>query len=152
VGDEGIFDILTVANLFQKLQDDCRRVVSDPADRWAAIDFILTVDSLRHWAIKDSSCGAQSHSVEVQICRELANRAKHWQAKCPPEPQVRDSAAFGTAFQPNAFSPGFQRGNLVVMLDGEAEKQFGPEINIEVLASKTVEFWQREFGLKHRRA
>jgi len=141
---EGIFDIFTVPALFQKLQHDCQRVISDPSDRWSAIDFVLTADSLRHWAVTDSSGRIRGNGLEVQICRELANRAKHWRTWSQ---QVRESVSIGSAFQWNAFSPGFQRGSLVVILDGDSAKRFGPEISIEDLATKTMEFWRGELDL-----
>jgi hypothetical protein len=142
---EGIFDIFTVPSLFQKLQHDCNRVTSAPGDRWAAIDFVLTADSLRHWSIQDSSSNAVKSSPVVQVCRDLANRSKHWRAQSI---QVKDSKAVNSAFQFGAFDPAaFQVGNLVVVLSGEAERQFGPEIGVEVLAQKTLEFWRQELHL-----
>jgi len=141
MADNGIFDIFTVSNLFRKLRHDYQRVSADPADRWAAIDFVLTADSLRHWAIHDKSCGATAHITVVQICRELANRSKHWQAGSVV---VKESKAIDSGFQFDAFGPGFQRGILAVALDGNAEKEFGPEIGFEDLARRTFEFWTAE--------
>ena len=142
---DGIFDIFTVPSLFQKLQHDCRRVAAAPGDRWAAIDFVLTADSLRHWATQDGTHRAVGHSPIIQVCRDLANRSKHWRTR--PN-QVKDSRAIGGAFQFGAFDPtAFDVGNLVVVLTGDAEKQFGAEIGIEVLANETKEFWRKELAL-----
>ena len=141
----GIFDIFTVENLFRKLEHDCERVAADPADRWAAIDFVLTADSLRNWACEDRA-GHEGigDSVVVQVCRDLANRAKHWRAG---QLQVRESKAVGAAFQFDAFGPGFQRGVLIVALEDGGEKQSGAEIGIGDLAVRTVAFWREELGL-----
>ncbi len=145
MANDGIFDIFSVPSLFQKLQHDCQRIKAAPGDRWAAIDFVLTADSLRHWAAQDRSLDVVKSSPIVQVCRDLANRAKHWRNRSF---QVKESKAVNSGFQFGAFdSAAFQVGDLVVVLDGEAERQFGPEIGVEVLAQETLNFWRQELGL-----
>jgi hypothetical protein len=142
MASDGIFDIFTVSSLFQKLQHDHGRVAAAPYDRWAAIDFILTADSLRHWATIDADNG--SCSLVVQICRDLAIRSKHWRARLS---QVKDSKATNVGFQFGVFQPdAFQVGNLIVVLKGDAEQYFGSEIGLEVLANETLEFWRTWFA------
>lgn len=154
----GIFDLSTPQHLFQKLQHDCQRVTAAPGDRYAAIDFLIVANHLRDWL-------ATSEGREVpdcpllEVCNELANTSKHHKSSSrgprsrglrgrkPANPQVRGTKVVGGAFQFPGFQPsGSDVGHLVVELAGDAEKEFGPEIGIEVLADKVVKYWAKQLN------
>jgi len=140
----GIFDIATPAVLFQKLQHDFQRVSAAPGDRFAAIDFFGTAWSLVDWISSHEHRQVASCPL-LEVCRELANNSKHGVLRYT---QVKHAKVDGGGFQFPGFDPAvFDVGHLVIELTGEAERQHGHEVRVEVFAARVVEFWRKELGL-----
>jgi hypothetical protein len=141
----GFFDLDTPKDLFQKLQHDYHRVVAAPGDRYAAMDFIIVANHLCDWVERHGNRRVERCPL-LTVCRELANNAKHFTRR---QKEVKDMKVVGGAFQFGAFdSAAFDVGHLFIELSGEAERELGGEIGIEVLASRVVEFWQKDLGPK----
>ena len=143
----GIFDIVTPQDWFQKLQYDHRRVLAAPGDRYAAVDFLIAASHLRDWVATTGRRNIARCTL-LSACNELANNSKHRISKVRESKRhgsnrvVKDTKVIGGAFQFPGFDPaGFDVGHLVIELTGDAEKEFGQEIGIEVLADKVLDFW-----------
>jgi len=141
----GFFDIGTSQDLFEKLRHEYQRILAAPGDRYVAMNFFVTARSLSDW-VKEQYNRQVGRCPLLEVCRELANNSKHHSLRYE---QVKDTKVVGGAFQFSVFDPGaFDVGHLVVELAGDAEREFGREIPIEILAQKVVEFWQKELGVR----
>jgi hypothetical protein len=135
---EGFFELQTVKDLLRKLQHDSDRLKKSPVDSYAAFDFFVTAYHMLEWQYD----GRTQTYLEnwFQVCRRLANSAKHFQAVRGNS--VKNTLVHKGAFDQSAFSRAFDVSELRVELEGEAAREFGPSIGVLELAEKVLRFWQ----------
>ena len=93
---KGLFDLQSSDDLFHKLEHDYARVCDNPADAYAAFDFVVTVWHLLGWQYpgkkakteRDNLC--QCYPI-LRICEHLAVGAKHFMPTNPNLQAVKDS-------------------------------------------------------------
>jgi hypothetical protein len=138
---EGFFELQTAKDLLRKLQHDSDRLKKSPVDSHAAFDFFVTAYHMLEWKYPNGDGRTQTYLENwFQVCRHLANGAKHFQAVRGNS--VKNTLVHKGAFDQNAFSHAFDVSELRVELDGEAAREFGPSIGVLELADKVLHFWQ----------
>lgn len=138
----GLGNLRDAKDLYAKLQHDNARLKSSPADEYAAFDFFVTAYHLLEWLYPGDAGGTQRKAhldsdVNLQICRDIANHSKHWQANTVKT--FKDVVATEGGFQRNAFQANaFQVDSLVVELNEESATRFGKSIEVIELANKIM--------------
>jgi hypothetical protein len=144
--EKGIFALRTATDLFGQLERDLQRVKDNPADSYAAFDFFVTAFHLKEWKLGQKKPFKpelrQPEKATWQICRQLANGSKHFEADKTHE-SVKQTEPTGV-FAPGAFAPTvFNVAHLVVRIEAEPAKHLGTDsIRVDDLAEKLVEFWK----------
>ncbi len=147
MAEKGIFNLRTAKDLFEKLQRDFKRVTENPADSDAAFDFFVTAFHLWDWKGRNNFFVPkdlpQPDKATWQVCRQLANGSKHFEA------DDSHGSVKGTKLRDGAFQTGvlqsntFQSGYLVVRVEAEPARQLGSNsIRVDILAKRLVEFWR----------
>lgn len=148
----GVFGLQTARDLLQKLEVDHGRIHADPADPFAAYDFVVTAWHLLEWALPGpQNDGARRQLCIVnpllRVCEHLAVGGKHFE----PDPKRHTSVAsndVGGVWAKGSWAPGtWAKGTwaewITIQLDGVAEQQIGREITILQLADDMLAFWKR---------
>ena len=147
---KGFFELLTVKDLFAKLERDFVRVQNNPRDVDSVFDFFVTAYHMLDWlhpgvAGRNRRKGIEANSVLLQVASHLANGSKHFEATASRHKSVEKTVTRPGAFQADAFQANaFDIGELVVYLEGNAAVQLGASINVVELARRLVDFWRQE--------
>jgi hypothetical protein len=158
---KGIFSKKEPKDLFAKLQKDFDRLKENQLDEDAALDFFITAESLTDWFFpgrmnKEQQMLHRNSSILLQIVSHIASSAKHFKVEAKHHNSVSETgkvmgglASFGArAFRASTFKPIFNHTKkLVIYLDGEAKDQLGESIEVNVLATKVLEYWHSVFGI-----
>lgn len=136
-------------DLLGKLRRDVDRLERDATDSDAAFDCFVTAYHLVDWALpKKQRQQFEKANLIVQICRDLANGAKHFNNSAQ-RPSVTHADVHQGAFT-DAFSDGFDISRLEVTLDGPAAKRFGAKATAIELARYALEFWTKQLEIGYR--
>ena len=158
---KGFFSKKEPKDLFAKLQKDFDRLKKNHLDEDAALDFFITAESLTDWAIpgrknKEKQMLHRNSSILLQIVSHVASGAKHFNVEAKHHKSVSETgkAVGGLAsfrartFRASLFMPIFQNNEkLTIYLEGEAKDQLGESIEVNVLATKVLEYWNNVFGI-----
>lgn len=151
----GAFTLATAADLRAKLRRDFKKLRAKPAGVDEAFNFFVTAESLREWHYpgrpnKKRREAIRAGVVVLQITEHIAVGAKHLVPEAQHHNTVkgasrkRTGGVFGAgAFGARTFGAGAFGGVPVLMveLDGEAAKKFGPRIVAVDLATKVLAYW-----------
>src|SRR5215471_6819170 len=113
---QGVFELKTAKDLLEKVRHDYQRLMRDPQNAYAALDFFVTARHMPDWLYPGDSAAQKQKRKQLfdshlllQVCRHLADGSKHFEATAKQHTSVKDTSREGVAFQPDAFqSPGFQ--------------------------------------------
>jgi hypothetical protein len=147
---KGFFELLTVKDLFAKLERDFVRVQSSPVDVDAAFDFFVTAYHILDWLHPGVENNLKREEIEknsvlLQVASHLANGSKHFEATARKHKSVEKTVSRPGAFQPGAFQPdAFDVGELVIHLEGDAAVHLGRSTNVVELATRLVDFWRQK--------
>jgi hypothetical protein len=155
---EGWFQLQTPQDLLKKLRHDLDRFEARPLDQYIAFDFFVTALHMLDWrypdppdsdpakkkTAKDNRDTLEDREILLRVCSHLANGGKHFRATAPRHTSVSNARQTAGAFDPAVFDPTvFDAGELVIDLDGEAARKFGPSISALEVARKLYQFWER---------
>jgi hypothetical protein len=148
---EGFFRLKIPADLLEKLRHDLLRIRQDLMDSYAAFDFFVTAEHLLDWKYRDTG-GEPNKEKKRQLRRgvpllrvtsHLANGAKHFEALANHHHSVSDAGVHESAFDPAVFDPAvFDTARLVVQLKGDDASALRPEIGVEALAERVLQYWE----------
>src|SRR5262249_8271723 len=133
----GVFDLVTAADLREKLRRDLAKFKSEPLNPDAAFNFFVTAEHMLDWVhpkqINKLKREAERKSeILLQVCSHLANGAKHFEVEGSQHDSVSSTGVRGGHFPPNYFphfpSAYFGGPTLVVRLKGTAATQLGQTI------------------------
>jgi hypothetical protein len=147
---KGFFELLTVKDLFAKLERDSVRIQNNPLDVDAAFDFFVTAYHMLDWLHPGPGNShkrkeIEDHSVLLQVTSHLANGSKHFEATASKHKSVAKTVSRPGGFQPGAFQANaFDVGELVVHLEGDVAADLGTSISVVELARRLVAFWQQK--------
>ncbi len=117
----GLFEIRTPSDLLAKVKRDFVRLRASPNSSDIAFDLFVAARHVPDWV---QSAGGQAASasfaasVELRICRHLADGAKHFAATHPQHKQVLNAVAKPGGFDTEVFDEGvFDTGRLEIELD-----------------------------------
>ena len=156
----GLFDLVSTDDLCAKLDYDYRRVKADPANVFAAFDFIVTAWHLLEWKHPGSDGKAQRNTLWEQypilaLCEHLCVRGKHYDSTNPRLQAVqgsfRRSAFERGVFAPDVWAKGVWQDELFIDLSGNAAAAFGVQITMDRLADLVIEFWRGPGGCPRER-
>jgi len=156
----GLFDLVTADDLCAKLDHDYRRVKTDPADVFAAFDFLVTAWHLLEWKHPGRDGKTQRDSLWQQfpilaLCEHLCVSGKHYEPKDPKlqalQGSFRDSAWRRGSWAPGVWAKGVWRDDLVIELSGSAKAALGEKITMDRLADLVMEFWRGPGGCPKER-
>lgn len=151
----GLFDLVTADDLCSKLDHDYRRVKADPADVFAAFDFVVTAWHLLEWKYPGNKGKIQRNALSEQypvlaLCEHLCVSGKHYEPTDPKLQSVlgsfRNSAWKRGAWTPGVWAKDAWQDGLVVELSGAAKAAYGDRITMDQLADLVVEFWHGQGG------
>ena len=141
---QGLFKLQSARDLLDKLRYDLGRLEREPLDQYAAFDFFVTAWHVLDWlypgedvAAKKMRKSLRNGSLILQVCDQLANGSKHFEASATRHNSVRGTELHAGAFS-SAFSSAFDTGKLVVHLDGKAATSIGTQIGVLDLARRTL--------------
>ena len=152
---KGLFDLRSADDLCRKLEHDYGRVQANPADRFAAFDFVVTAWHLLEWrlpgngrkAARDALC---SQNPILGVCEHLAVGAKHFEPSNPKLDSVADTHGDGPwasgAWEQGTWADGVWAEILTVSLDGAAATALGPQLTMLELADVVMAFWRGTGG------
>lgn len=146
---QGVFELRTARDLLAKARHDLRRLEEKPFDRYAAFDFFVTARHVPDWLYpKDEAkrTALFQGSVELRVCRHIAEGAKHFEPTDKRHKQVGDTAVSPPAFQAGAFQRGaFQTGGISIKLDpaDPDTASLGSEIEAIELARRVIAILER---------
>jgi hypothetical protein len=147
----GLFDLLSVEDLCDKLEYDYRRLQENAADAFAAFDFLVTAWHLLEWKYPGNSAKKQREDICKQypilaLCEHLAVSGKHFEPTSKKLSSVkgtrRNSAWKRGAWATGAWKPGVWKDDLVVELTGEARIAFGDRLTMREIADLVMTFWR----------
>jgi len=147
---KGYFELKTPADLLQKLAYDLARIQAAPLDTYACFDFFITAEHMLDWLYPDDVIALQNKRLSetlLKVCSHLANGAKHFHARNRQHTSVTDTEKHDGPFD-DSFDGSFDTCGLVVHLDGDAAKKYGPEIDAEELAELVFAYWQKDLAAK----
>jgi len=151
----GLFDLISADDLCAKLDHDYRRVKADPADVFAAFDFIVTAWHLLEWRHQGSAGKVAREALCTQypilgLCEHLCVSGKHYEPTNPKHQSVmgtfRDAAWARGAWAPGVWAKGFWKDGLVIELAGPAKVALGDQLAMEKFADLIVAFWRGPGG------
>jgi len=151
----GLFDLIAADDLCAKLDHDYRRVKADPADVFAAFDFIVTAWHLLEWRYPGKSGKAQRDEMRQQypilaLCEHLCVSGKHYEPSDPKLQSVqgsfRKSAWKRGVWAPGVWTKRMWEDGLVIELSGTTKAALGERITIDRLADLVMEFWRGPGG------
>ena len=154
-GMRGLFDLLTADDLCAKLEHDYKRIFNNPADAFAAFDFLVTAWHLLEWKYPGGTATQQRVDLAKQypiigVLEHLAVAAKHYEPKNPKLDSVmttaRDSAWRRGAWAPGVWARGVWKDDLTVTLTGDAKARLGESLAIKQLADLAMDFWRGPGG------
>jgi hypothetical protein len=155
---KGFFALQKPDDLLAKLKHDYQRLQCSPMDTYAAFDFFVTGYHMLDWLYPDDKKRRDQKAkreqeekdhVILQVCKHIANGIKHFRALDKTLKSISDTRVQEAAFQRDVFQENaFQVPALIVHLDGEAAKQFGPEVECVALARQVLQHWENHPGLK----
>ena len=152
---KGLFDLTSADDLCSKLEHDAVRVRDNPANAFAAFDFVVTAWHLLEWRYPGNIGRATRDALCVRfpillVCEHLAVGVKHFEAQNPKLGSVattrRESVWGKDVWDPRVWSPGFWKDDLVVQLDGVAQSTIGDRITVLHLVDLALAFWRVEGG------
>lgn len=147
---KGFFELLTVKDLFAKLERNLLRVQDNRLDVDAAFDFFVTAYHMLDWLHPGSRNSSKRRDIErnsvlLQVASHLANGSKHFEATAAKHKSVEKTVSRSGGFQSGAFqADAFDVGSLIVHLEGNAALHLGKSINVDELAKRLVDFWRQE--------
>ena len=149
---KGVFSLQTAEDLFRKLESDFERMGEDRHDPYAAFDFFVGAYHLIDWHLpgnskidKENRDKFEQQEILLQICSHLANGSKHFEATAAKHQSVQGTGTergFGSGF-----SDDFDKGGLIVNLDGVAAATLGDKIRAVALAKDVLAFWKTTLKL-----
>jgi hypothetical protein len=151
----GLFDLLSGDDLCAKLEHDYERVSRNPADVFAAFDFLVTAWHLLEWKYPGKSSQKQREDMYKQypilaLCEHLAVGGKHFEPANKKLNSVsetrRDSVWERGVWAPGVWQRGTWKDDLVVELTGEARVAFGARLTMKELADLVMKFWRETGG------
>lgn len=150
----------TPEDLLQKLQRDFDRMHAAPDDFDAAFNFFVTAEHMLDWVLPGRSntrprTEARDAEILLQVTSHLANGLKHFRAEDRRHTSVRHIDVPPGAFDSRAFNAdAFHAARVMVTLEGDAARRFGPEIDALALARLVLEYWRQRLGMgqSHRPA
>jgi len=151
MSERGIFDLRCPIDLFRKLQEDLRRVKSQPANSWEAFDFFITAYHIWDWKGWDKKAKSlrerlpQPDKTLIEVCRQLCDGSKHFEVTNPEHTSVKHTKLKGS-LDPTAFDSGTSdAAYLSIRLEGEPAKHLGVSSSIRAddLAERMVKFWEK---------
>lgn len=151
----GLFDLLTANDLCAKLEHDYARVTENPADVFAAFDFIMTAWHLLEWRFPGDANRTKRDTLCDQypilaLCEHLAVGGKHFEPTHKKHQSVqgshRDSSWARGSWAPGLWAKGVWKDDLVIKLSGPAKAAFGDQLTIAQLAEFVMEFWRGPGG------
>lgn len=139
----GLFQLKTPADLLAKLKHDLKRLSHGKTDPYPAFDFFITAEHLVDWVFPGSEADRRKMWSEplLALCSHLANGSKHFEATARHHKSVSDSHEHHGGFS-DEFSSDFDVSGLIILLDGDAKVQYGPQIQAHDLAVRVVEYWE----------
>lgn len=152
---KGLFDLQSADDLCRKLEHDYQRLSEDPADRYAAFDFVVTAWHLLEWRLpgagqkpkRDAFC---TQNPILRVCEHLAVGAKHFLPSNPNLKSVSDTHGDGPwahdTWAPGTWAAGVWKETLTVTLEGQAAAALGPQLTIQDVATLVMEFWRGPGG------
>jgi len=91
-------------------------------------------------------------NILLQVTSHLATGAKHFRPEARHHRSVKHSKKVGGSFAARTFGANtfkanvFPKGNLIIELEGEAERQLGPSISAIALAQLVLNHWQQRIS------
>lgn len=157
---DGIFNLRCAHDLLGKLEQDFARLRDNPRDETAAIDFFVTAESLLDWLHpghlnRQARESERSANIVMQVTSHLATGAKHFRPEAKHHKSVKHSKKVGGTFAARTFAAGmfkantFSKGNLIIELEGEAERQLGESISAILLAQLVLDHWKQRISNSH---
>jgi len=136
-------------DLLAKLHHDYERIRNAPGNPYAAFDFFVTAEHIIDWVLpgqanRQARENLRGASVLLQVVSHVASGAKHFIAEARHHQSVQHADVAPAAFQRNAFQGNaFQAGGLYLTLEGAAAESLGAHINVQDLAVRILDFWDR---------
>lgn len=148
----GFFELQTSQDLLEKLRRDFHKLREAPLDSDAAFNFFVTAEHMLDWIYPKRSGKKQREterrsSILLKVISHLANGAKHFEVEASHHESVRETQRSGLRmFMPRMFRTRLlshlSRSFLVVTLDGQAAREYGPKIRLQDLAEKVIAYWE----------
>ena len=154
---KGIFELNTASDLLEKLERDYEKLCNEPLDSDAAFNFFVTANCMLDWVYPDHKAYDKDQNEKraylkkgnsiLEICDHIASGAKHFTVHATHHKSVSDThrcGSWGTPFSdPKWFNAdwGFQ-GRLDIMLNSDAQIEFGESISSQELAKKVIDYWK----------
>src|SRR3972149_2897651 len=146
----GFFSMVTVRDLFLKLERDLRKLEASPLDVDMAFNFFITAEHILDWKYPIDPTrqhAERDNSVLLQIVSHLANGAKHFEVQDKRHTSVdrTDKISYGGTYYGDSYYGDGYYGSieaLGVALDGEAASQFGAWIEVVPLARLVLQYWK----------
>lgn len=142
---QGLAELRTPADLFQKLKHDLERLISLSGDQYAAFDFFVTAEHIVDWLHPTDRSAReilQNSDPLLRITSHLANGVKHFEATAKHHQSVADVEK-QRYVQAGYVEQGYVAEPLIVHLTAGEEKNFGmAEIEVEQLAQQVFDFWK----------
>jgi len=118
-----------------------------PWDTYACFDFFQTSAHIPDWIYSGENNRKKNEfkeeHIELKICSHIATGFKHFQVKNPSYKSVKKTL-YRSGFS-KQFSDRFQRPELFLFLDGEANEKFGEKITVLEIARKIFDFRKKYF-------
>jgi hypothetical protein len=154
---EGFLKLSTHSDLFKKLEWEFERLNEDQENSFLAYNFFVTAWHLLEWKYPDPEGkvirkNLRDQTPIIQICEHLAVGAKHFAPTSSKHQSVAGSGRSGgwMGSWMGGWTGGWLGGGqLVVILDGDAAKNFGQTITIGALAQHVMDFWRRQIDLSN---
>jgi len=142
---DGLFTLLTPADLRIKLEADFARLTAAPEGsreaQYAAFDFLVTAEHIPDWLEHQTKAAKSSFRAypDCATASHIANGAKHFHVV---DKRHAKSGVAGTIATPGAFSPAFQVNAfqsarlLIERTDGSLE-------NVLELCKRVLDHWKK---------
>lgn len=142
---QGLAELRTPADLFQKLRHDLERLISRSGDQYAAFDFFVTAEHIVDWLHPTDRPARESlrnSNPLLRITSHLANGVKHFEATAKHHQSVADVEK-QRYVQAGYVEEGYVAEPLIVHLTADEAKNLGvTNIEVEQLAQQVFVFWK----------
>lgn len=141
----GFADLGGPCDLLRKLQHDHGRMVSNPADSYAAFDFFVTAEHILDWLHPDpggepARKTAREHNTLLQITSHIASGAKHFEARDRRHKSVSGIHKEGYA---DDYADGYVDELIIITLSSDEAIVLGSaKIDAVALGHRVLAYWQ----------